>query len=63
MTRRPRAATIVGVHNTVQARRLPGETSRTLVLDAVDGVLADAGLALDAVDGLSAGWGGRGADL
>ncbi len=61
MTRRPGAATIAGVHNTAQARRLPGETSRTLVLDAVDGVLADAGLTLDAVDGLSAG--GEGAAL
>ncbi|KPM51758.1 acetyl-CoA acetyltransferase [Frankia sp. CcI49] len=55
MTRKRKPAVIAGVHNTVQARRLPGETSRTLLLDAVAGVLADAGVPLAAVDGLSAG--------
>nr|WP_226930903.1 thiolase family protein [Parafrankia sp. CH37] len=55
MTRKRKPAVIAGVYNTVQARRLPGETSRTLLLDAVAGVLADAGVPLAAVDGLSAG--------
>jgi len=50
-----RTAAIVGVHNTRQGRRLPGETSRTLALKAVQGALDDAGLSLDDVDGLSAG--------
>lgn len=48
-------AAIVGVHNTRQARRLDGETSRSLALKAVRGALEDAGLSLDDVDGISAG--------
>lgn len=48
-------AAIVGVHNTRQARRLDGETSRSLALKAVQGALDDAGLKLDDVDGVSAG--------
>jgi acetyl-CoA acetyltransferase len=48
-------AAIVGVHNTRQGRRLEGETSRGLALQAVRGALADAGLSLDDVDGISAG--------
>ncbi|EFC86664.1 thiolase family protein [Parafrankia sp. EUN1f] len=55
MSRHREPAVIAGVYNTIQARRLPEETSRTLTLDAVTGVLADAGVPLDAVDGLSAG--------
>jgi acetyl-CoA acetyltransferase len=50
-----RTAAIVGVYNTRQARRLDGETSRGLALEAVRGALADAGLNLDDVDGISAG--------
>ncbi|MBL7630820.1 thiolase family protein [Frankia nepalensis] len=50
---RPRPAAIAGVYNTVQARRLPDQTPTTLLLDAVAGVLADAGLTLADVDGLS----------
>jgi acetyl-CoA acetyltransferase len=44
----------VGVFNTPQARRLDGWTSRTLMLEAVRGALANAGLSLDDVDGVSA---------
>ncbi|MCV7194945.1 thiolase family protein [Mycobacterium angelicum] len=55
MSASKRTAAIVGVHNTRQARRLDGETSRTLALKAVRGALADAGLSLNDVDGLSAG--------
>ncbi len=50
-----RTAAIVGVHNTRQGRRLDGETSRSLALEAIRGALADAGLSLDDVDGVSAG--------
>jgi acetyl-CoA acetyltransferase len=50
-----RTAAIVGVYNTRQGRRLDGETSRSLALEAVRGALADAGLSLDDVDGISAG--------
>ncbi|MDT3443420.1 thiolase family protein [Pseudofrankia sp. BMG5.37] len=50
---RPRSAAIVGIHNTTQARRLPDQTSTALLVDAVAGVLADAGLGLADVDGLS----------
>ena len=53
--RTTRTAAIVGVHNTPQGRRLDGETSRGLALQAVLGALADAGLGLDDVDGISAG--------
>src|SRR5246127_4125590 len=52
---RKHTAAIVGVHNTPQGRRLDGETSRGLALQAVLGALADAGLSLDDVDGISAG--------
>jgi len=51
---RTRAA-IVGVHNTRQGRRLDGETSRSLALQAIRGALDDAGLSLEDVDGMSAG--------
>lgn len=50
-----RTPAIVGVHNTRQGRRLDGETSRGLAIQAVRGALADAGLTLDDVDGVSAG--------
>jgi acetyl-CoA acetyltransferase len=49
-----RRAAIVGVHNTVQARRLENATARTLAVQAAVGALADAGLALDDVDGVNA---------
>lgn len=54
MSRVIRRAAIVGVFNTVQARRLDGWTSQTLLLDAVQGALAQAGLSIDDVDGVSA---------
>lgn len=44
---------IVGAYNTAQARRLDGETSFSVTLDAVRGALADAGLEASAVDGLN----------
>ena len=50
-----RTAAIAGVHNTRQGRRLDGETSRGLALEAIRGALDDAGLSLDDVDGISAG--------
>ena len=50
-----RIAAIVGVYNTRQGRRLDGETSRGLALEAVRGALDDAGLSLDDVDGITAG--------
>ncbi|BBZ46521.1 hypothetical protein MPRM_38020 [Mycobacterium parmense] len=43
------------MHNTRQGRRLDGETSRGLAVQAIRGALADAGLGLDDVDGISAG--------
>jgi acetyl-CoA acetyltransferase len=49
-----RRAAIVGVHNTPQARRLEDATSRTLLVQAALGALADAGLALEDVDGVNA---------
>jgi acetyl-CoA acetyltransferase len=49
------------VHNTRQARRLEGETSRSLNVQATQAALADAGLTLEDVDGVSAG--GEGASL
>lgn len=50
-----RTAAIVGVYNTVQGRRLDGETSSGLAVKAVKGALDDAGLRLEDVDGISAG--------
>ncbi|MBL7491426.1 thiolase family protein [Frankia sp. AgB1.9] len=50
-----RRATIVGLHNTRQARSLDGETPRSLVVAAARGALADAGLTLADVDGVCAG--------
>jgi acetyl-CoA acetyltransferase len=49
-----RRAAIVGVHNTLQGRRLENETSRTLLVQAVLGALADAGLSLEDIDGVNA---------
>ena len=49
-----RQPVIVGIHNTKQARRLEGETSRSLNVKATKAALADAGLTLEDVDGVSA---------
>src|ERR1700761_5725448 len=48
-----RKAAIAGVYNTAQGRRLEGETTRRLIVEAVLGALADAGLTLDDVDGIT----------
>ncbi len=44
---------IVGAYNTVQAKRIPNMTEAELVLDAIHGALADAGLTPAAVDGVN----------
>ena len=41
---------IVGAYNTKQARRLPGETMHSLLVDAVFGACADAGIDIASVD-------------
>ncbi len=43
---------IVGIHNTRQARRLPGATMHSLLMESVVGACADAGIDLAAIDGL-----------
>jgi acetyl-CoA acetyltransferase len=48
-----RKAAIAGVYNTAQGRRLEGETTRRLTVEAILGALADAGLNLDEVDGIT----------
>jgi acetyl-CoA acetyltransferase len=48
-----RKAAIAGIYNTAQGRRLEGETTRRLIVEAVLGALADAGLTLDDVDGIT----------
>src|SRR5437588_11325926 len=50
-----RHAVIAGVHNTRQARRLEGETSTSLMVQAIAGALDATGLTLSDVDGISAG--------
>jgi acetyl-CoA acetyltransferase len=45
-----RDVAIVGVHNTEQARQLPGHTSATIALEGGLGALADAGLDVHDVD-------------
>ena len=44
---------IVGVHNTKQAKRLDGYTSESITMEAVRGVLDDAGLKPSDIDGVS----------
>jgi acetyl-CoA acetyltransferase len=55
-----RSATIVGVYQTKQARQLPGRTSQDLVIEAVKGAIADAGLSPREVDGAAIDWPGPG---
>src|SRR5438552_2769892 len=43
---------IVGAHNTRQARFLEGETSETVALQAIRGVLDDAGMTPKDIDGV-----------
>ena len=56
-----RRAVIAGLHNTRQARRLEGETTRSLSISASKAALADAGLTLADVDGICAA--GEGSSL
>ena len=56
----PRQATIVGVYQTKQARSLPGRTSQDLVIEAVKGAIADAGLDRRDIDGAAIDWPGPG---
>ncbi|NRF72013.1 thiolase family protein [Aquincola sp. S2] len=60
MSNSSRQATIVGVYQTTQARRLPGRTSQDLVIEAVKGAIADAGLQPRDVDGAAVDWPGPG---
>jgi acetyl-CoA acetyltransferase len=48
-----RKAAIAGVYNTKQGRRLEGQTTRRLIVEATLGALDDAGLTLDDVDGIT----------
>jgi acetyl-CoA acetyltransferase len=57
---RPRQPAIVGVYLTQQARTLPGRTSQELVIEAVKGAIADAGLSPRDVDGVAVDWPGPG---
>ncbi len=50
---------VVGVFNTEQARVLEGHTSESITLQAIRGVLDEAGLKPSDIDGVSAGGGGR----
>jgi acetyl-CoA acetyltransferase len=43
---------IVGVHNTPQARELPGHDSSSIALEGATGALADAGIPVTEVDGV-----------
>jgi acetyl-CoA acetyltransferase len=47
-----RDVAIVGVHNTRQARRLPGHDSSSIALEGLRGALDDAGIAAAEVDGV-----------
>jgi acetyl-CoA acetyltransferase len=47
-----RDVAIVGVHNTAQARELPGHDSQSIAVEAVVGALEDAGIPLAEVDGV-----------
>lgn len=60
MTTASRNATIVGVYQTKQARTLPGRSSQDLVIEAVKGAIADAGLQPRDVDGAAVDWPGPG---
>jgi acetyl-CoA acetyltransferase len=48
-----RDVVVAGIYQTRQARRLEGETSNSLTVEAVNGALADAGLSLRDVDGFN----------
>ncbi len=52
MTHPFRGAAIVGIHNTVQARSLPGHDSVSIAIEGALGALDDAGLGVADVDGV-----------
>jgi acetyl-CoA acetyltransferase len=56
----PREAVISGIYQTRQAKTLPGRTSQDVVIEAVKGAIADAGLAPRDVDGAAIDWPGPG---
>lgn len=56
----PRDPVLVGLHLTSQAIRLPGRTSHQLMIEAIQGALADAGLDRRDVDGVAIEWPGPG---
>lgn len=60
MSANPRQATIAGVYLTRQAKTLPGRQSQELIIEAVKGALADAGLSPRDVDGVAIDWPGPG---
>jgi len=60
VSRPNRSATIVGIYQTQQARQLPGRTSQDLVIEAVKGAIADAGLTPREIDGAAIDWPGPG---
>lgn len=57
---RPRQPAIVGVYMTKQAKTLPGRASQDIVIEAVKGAIADAGLHPRDVDGAAVDWPGPG---
>src|SRR3954470_15289409 len=57
---RPRQPAIVGLYLTKPARTLPGRTSQDLIIEAVKGAIADAGLSPRDVDGAAIDWPGPG---
>src|SRR4051812_7698668 len=56
----PRQAVIAGIYMTRQARSLPGRNSQDIVVEAVKGAIADAGLTPRDVDGAAIDWPGPG---
>jgi acetyl-CoA acetyltransferase len=60
MMSRARQAAVVGLHVTKQARRLEGRTQLDLLMEAVDGALADAAIDAREVDGAAIAWPGPG---
>ena len=51
---------VVGVYLTRQARTLPGRTSHELLIEAVKGAIADAGIDRRDIDGVALDWPGPG---
>jgi len=51
---------VVGVYATQQARSLPGRSSHELLIEAVKGAIADAGIDRRSIDGVALDWPGPG---